>query len=1077
MASKAKEVTRASIRLYPVIDGLAKMIREEITKSSAPVEKESRKIGQRVAKSIKEGMDVLDNSGLKQKLSQGISGGFSSMNSIATSAFRRVGGAATSILSSSFRGASRVLSSSMITAGKAAAVGLGGVLATGLGVSVSKGLGRALSMTEARAKMKGLGYEGAQLEAIMTSASDAMDGLAYSTGDAATAASGLLASGVKPGEDLTKILRTIGDTASLTGRDFGDISSIYGKVFASGIIQGEELNQLMDSGVPILQYLSKSLKMSAADVKKLASQGKISSAQFAKAMEENLGGVGERMAQNSFKLSAKNVASQMGRIFEPIFTTAIESAIPVLGTIRSKLRDFVGFIKPVLKPLQDGIKEAFEDIGSFIERFDMGAAFTRASTALESFKGIILPIAGLIIGMSGSLLSSIPIIGGLFSGLTGPVGLLVGFFLQVLASSEKLRTALGNLGGSIGDLFKSIFNVNMDEFDFGSIFGGIGDKLAGGVDKITGIVDTKGGEISSVLSKMWGSIINAETLETLKSAGERIFGGIGDIFSGLFAIILEVASDPRVHLAFAQISDAIGAGIQAISQVTAGSNPAEIGSTIASFVAILGAAIASIVEVAAWIATQVVKFASSKVFEDISGWMKGIAQVLVGSAGLMKVVLGAAGIIIAGIGALVVGFKVMSLLDTIGLPAGGGSLGKKLGNLMKGLGKALAGAIRAIPGIATALVSATPHILAAIGAAALILLALGFVGTILRDFGIGEGLKKLGEVLGMLVEGIMIILTAFVNGIVDMMTRNAPLVAEALGAIFTSLKPVLDFILDVLTLTVTAIVVILRDVLLPIIESLLGNFGAILGGIADVIMALGLGIYVILEGLALLIETILIGSVVLLDGFARAVGSVITSLLSGGLTAAAAALALAGGIAALNAAMAGGTFMQGAANLSSSFMNVGKGVLDKINPANWGKDVAPAEVPVSAVAQIVELVNALQSATDIVNNLQTNWNNVAAAALVAGANIISNLTAGINNNAYTMGNALSTAISNMLLNAQLQLDSAPLQVRVSVPAELSGTSLGSANFSGQTSNTQNNNFNITNQNPQVVASAIENMMR
>lgn len=1069
-----KEIAQAYVRIYPIIEGLAQMMSKQIDGAQNAVQGKYKKMGQQIAQSLNNGLQMVNASGLTQTLSTGMAGAFKGITGSALNAFKSIGSSAVRVFGGAFRTAGRLLNNSLVDAAKTASVAVGGIVAAGLGLSVSKGFSRAMATTEARAKMKGLGYEGKNLDAIMKSASDAVDGLAYSTGDAATAASGLLASGVKPGEELTKILRTIGDTASLSGREFGDISSIFGKVFASGIIQGEEFNQLMDSGIPVLQYLSKSLNMSVKDVKKLASAGKISSAQFAKAMEENLGGVGERMASNSFSLSAKNVASQAGRIFEPIFTTALEAAIPVLGTIRKKLKGFVDYLKPVLAPIQTNIENAFKGANRVIENFDIGSAFTRVSTTIERFKELILPISGLLLGLSGSLLQSVPLIGGLFSGITGPVGLLAGFFAAVFANSENLRKSFGRLGTALSDLFKSIFNVQMGEFDIAGIFQTIGDGLASGVDTITGLITDKTGQVSGVLGKMWAGIINPQAVETLRTGAGKIFTAIGDVFSSIFAVMIEVVSDPRVRLAGAQIVDAFGSIFEAFSSLGQKNNIQSIASAIASTIAIAASIISTAIVLIADVIKVIVKITSTPAFSAFAAWLKGTAQLIVQSSGFLKVALVALGVAFAG-------FKVFSILSSVSAMLGKGptgpAFGKKLADLVKGLGKGVAAAFKAIPGIAQAFVAAAPHLLAAIGVAALILLALGTLGHILKSLKVGEGLVKLGTVLGSLLEALMIILTTFVDGMVDMLTRNAPLVAEALGAIFTSLKPVLDFVLQVLTIAVVAIVSILRDVLLPVLQTLLTNFSSILSGVADVIMSLGLGIYVVLEGLASLIESILFGAVALFDGLARSVSSVVGSLLNGGMEAAAAALALAGGITALNAAMAGGTLMQGAANLGNSFLNVGKGVLDKINPANWGKDVATTEAPVSGVAQIVELVNALQSATDVVAALRTNWTLVAQEAITVGASIVSNLANGIISNQSFLNTSLASAINNMLASAQGQLDANPLQLRVSVPSELSASGVSSMNFKGQTSNTQNNNFNISNQNPAVVANAIENMMR
>lgn len=1070
---KKKEIAQAYVRIYPIIEGLAKMMGQQMKDAQNSVESKSKKMGRQIANSLNEGLKMVNASGLTQTLATGVSQGFRGIAGAALNTFKSIGGTAIRTLGGAFRSAGALLNTTLVNSAKTTALAIGGVLATGVGFSVGKGFSRALTTTEAKAKMKGLGYEGKNLEAIMKSASDAVDGLAFSTGDAATAASGLLASGVKPGEDLTRVLRSIGDTASLTGREFSDISSIYGKVFASGIIQGEELNQLMDSGVPILQYLSKSMKVATADVKKMASQGKISSADFAKAMEENLGGVGERMASASFSLSARNVASQAGRIFEPLFTTALESAIPVLGKIRTKLKDFVAFLAPVLAPIQKNIQSAFEKAGNAVERFNIGSVFTRVSTTIERFKELILPISGLILGMSGSLLQSIPVIGNLFSGITGPVGLLAGFLATIFMNSESLRKSFGRLADSLGNFLSKIFNVQMDKFDIGGIFEMMGDGLANGIDNLSNIIDTKAGNLGGVVSKMWAGIVNPQTIETLKTGAGEIFKAIGDVFSSVFTVLVEVATDPRVRLAGAQIVEAFGSVFGAFAQVGQKNNIESIASTIASTIAIAASIISNAIILIADIVKGIVKITSTPAFASFAAWMKGVAQVIVQSSGFLK------GALIA-LATAFVGFKVFKLFGKIQsfLPSGSGSsgkgFGKKISDMMKGLGKGVAAAFRAIPGIAQAFVSAAPHLMAAIGVAALILLELGTLGHILKALKVGEGLAKLGEVLGSFAGAIMTILEVLVSGIVQILTTNAPIVAAALTAVFYALKPILNFVVEILKFAVTTIVTLLRDFLLPFLTTFVQSLGEIFNGVANIFMSLGTAIYLILNGIATVLQTVFTGISTILLSFAVSVGSIISSLTSGGFEAAAAAMALAAGITALNLAMAGGTLLNAGANFGAGLLNIGKGISDKLSGIKDNKINIDES---SALGQIMQLVNALQSASDIISTLKTNWEIVAQQAFSVGATIISNLAMGITNNQMILNSSLSNAIDNMLASAQGKLDANPLQVRVNMPSELSAAGVGSMNYNGQTSNTQNNEFNISNPNPFVVANAISNMMK
>jgi tape measure domain-containing protein len=1064
-AKQRKEVAQAYVRLYPIIDGLAKAIAAEITKAQSPIEEDGKQIGKKLAQGISKGLELFDASGLSKRLKSGVG----DLGSFAANSFKRMGTVATSVLSKSFSASASVLSSSV---GSAVRTGVGGaalVAGAGFGYALNKGLGRALSLTEAKAKMKGLGYQGEELNSIITSASTAMDGLAFSTGDAATAAAGLLASGIKPGEQLTKILRTIGDTASVTGAEYGEIGAIYGKIFASGNIQGEELAQLGDRGVPILQYLSKSLNITAKDVKKLASEGKISAEQFAKAMEENLGGVGEIMAKESFKLSAKNVGAAIGRVFEPAWTTVLESAIPVFGALRTKISGIAAFLKPVWIPFQDKTKAAFEKAQAFIEKFNVAEVFNRAKNAISELNGAMLPIVGLIAGMSGGLLSGIPIIGSLFSGITGPVGLLAGFFAQVVTASTKLQDSFGRLGTAVGDLFKKLFQFDGKSGGFGDVFKNIGDKLADGVDSVTRLISGKGDQAKSYFDKIWAGILAPQTLETLKKAGEKIFGGISGIFTGLVAIVTTVATDPRVRLAFAQIADALGAGFAALSKVTEGGNAASIGSSIASAVAILGSVLSVAISVISNIAGGIMAVVSSPAFAAFAEWLKGVAQLLVQNTAFLS------GALIT-VGALFVGFKAFGFLKALGaIKIPDSKLGDKIGALLKGLAKGIGTGIRAIPGVMQAFMAATPAILGGIASFALILGEIAALGLLFELLHVGDGLKMFASTLNDAGTGLILILGTLVAGVVQIIAKSGPVLATALTSIFTAIKPILDWIVDVVFKAAGILGDILVRVLIPMmalvvqnIQNILQGAAAVLGGIADVITA-------VLTGIADVAGTIFNGLATVMLAFAFSTASVITSLNNGGLAAGAAALALAAGITALSVAMAGGTLMQGAANFGSSLANLGAGVMDSLNPANWGKQ-QEGTVSTSAVDQILQLVETLKGANGLVSALTINWTAVAIQASFVGNNIAANLANGIVNSSPMMSAALSGSISTMLSNAQAQLDAAPLQVRVAMPAELSAVNVGSTNYAGQTVQNITNKFDVSNPDPMVAARHIENLL-
>lgn len=105
-------------------------------------------------------------------------------------------------------------------------------------------------------------------------------------------AKSLLAFGV-PLPDLENRLKQIADIAAGTGKDFGELTTIFGKARVAGVLYAEDINQLVDAGVPIISEFAKVLGTSEANVKKLASEGKVSFGTLEKAFDNLTTGGGK----------------------------------------------------------------------------------------------------------------------------------------------------------------------------------------------------------------------------------------------------------------------------------------------------------------------------------------------------------------------------------------------------------------------------------------------------------------------------------------------------------------------------------------------------------------------------------------------------------------------------------------------------------------------------------------------------------------------------------------------------------------------------------------------------------------
>lgn len=205
------------------------------------------------------------------------------------------------------------ISSGIGTALKATAAGVGiaagGLIAGG----ISKGMGRLTAIDDAQAKLRGLEHDTQSTALIMESALASVSGTAYGLGDAASLAAGAVAAGIEPGKELTKYLSMTADAAAIAGTDLSEMGSIINQVQTGQVAYTDNLNQLADRGIPIYTWLAEEAGIAAGEVKKLASEGEISSEMFFNAIEKNIGGAALEMG-DSFSGAADNFGAALGRV-------------------------------------------------------------------------------------------------------------------------------------------------------------------------------------------------------------------------------------------------------------------------------------------------------------------------------------------------------------------------------------------------------------------------------------------------------------------------------------------------------------------------------------------------------------------------------------------------------------------------------------------------------------------------------------------------------------------------------------------------------------------------------------------
>lgn len=331
----------------------------------------------------------------------------------------------------------------------------------GVGAVMTSGWKRLTELDTAQAKLRGLGYEAQAVEEIMSNAWQSVTGTSIAYAGAVTQASNAVATGVKQGEELTRVLTTMGDTATIAGVGIDEMGSIFTKVMTNGKLMTQEINQLQDRGIPVLQLLSDQLGVTTTEVQDMASEGAISFKTFETAMRSAFGGAAQEMGSQTLVGSIENIKAALANLgaqgLEPLkemFITmantgenalwALGSAVESVGAIFSAIPDSVIQFGLALGAVNGAAKLLNTEMGQ-----KMVGHVSAAATAMGEFgKKLFTGQIGLKEFRSG--------IGSVIDALGGPlmIGITAATFVvgEMVAASKRASEAHAEMSAAANRL-------------------------------------------------------------------------------------------------------------------------------------------------------------------------------------------------------------------------------------------------------------------------------------------------------------------------------------------------------------------------------------------------------------------------------------------------------------------------------------------------------------------------------------------------------------------------------------------------------------------------------------------------
>lgn len=497
-----------------------------------------------IKSAFKGGFDMMFG-GLKSGFSK-IGGLFSKLNPFKGSSGGGPGGGESQSIMKSIIGGNLITGA--ITKGLGAVTNLAGS-------TVGAGMTRLENIQAAKARLRGQTnddgsrkFDDAAIKNISKSAMDAVTGTAYGFGDAMSTASSAIAAGVKE-KDLGGYLKGVANISAATGSDFNSIGAIMNKIQTTGRLQGDELMQLSDRGLPMLEKIAEMKGVDQNTARDMISKGQISS-------------------QDAFKaatMAAGNSASEMNKTWDAAkmnFGSALSKlGAGLLGGSEGEEGGIFGAMTPALLKVNkvlNGLIPTFQKVGDSVKTFvtggfkmakegfgrikdKLGEAFgpikEKLASAFDTLKEAFAPVVEAFSGLfDGGMGESFNLLGGVIDLVAGAFGVLADVIVALNPVWQVLSSFITNI---VLPAFSSIASFVVDTVvpkfsELAEMVGGwvkesfqlIGDAVniaKAAFDTIKGAIDTAVDAFFSIPSKI---------ASALSGIGGAIKGAIGGIFGG-----------------------------------------------------------------------------------------------------------------------------------------------------------------------------------------------------------------------------------------------------------------------------------------------------------------------------------------------------------------------------------------------------------------------------------------------------------------------------------------------------------------------------------------------------------------
>ena len=337
------------------------------------------------------------------------------------------------------------------------------------------------------------------------------------------------------GDQLFKTMQVIGDAAQGNVEKAEGIATAYQQMSAKGKIQTEEMNQLLERGIPAWDMLAKATGKSKAELMDMASKGKLLADEYLPKLVDQM----DKTFGGGMQKQAQTFNGQLSQLEDNLLMLGARGVAPLRQALTGLMKD--------INDVFDGKMSVTEMLGKWGQQFKEG--LTKLGEMIANFD---------LASFVKKLLKGFEVGGGFLSDVLKGFGKLIDGIFEFLRKTDWESIAK-EIRSKIVDSFKN--------FDLGGAVAWIVNKLAElGHIIIHNIKNTDYGDIGATLGKLLREAISkvgdfladVDWGNVLSLLWDGFVAGLESVFVDLPSYIINFLSGLFLGMSTDEIGESIG---------------------------------------------------------------------------------------------------------------------------------------------------------------------------------------------------------------------------------------------------------------------------------------------------------------------------------------------------------------------------------------------------------------------------------------------------------------------------------------------------------------------------------------